>query len=125
MVDARERLQPRLGKWLALAAALATELPRMTPLDLELDGRRCRVWLGWIGNGRYAPEGFGPSWREQLDDGVLDVRLVLGDRRGARVRLLADVLTGRLLRSPVYREERVAVGGDRVARRTAAPRGRR
>jgi undecaprenyl-diphosphatase len=108
VVDARERLQPRLGKWLALAVALATELPRMTPLDLELDGRRRPVWLGWIGNGRYAPDGFGPSWREELDDGVLDVRLVLGDRRGARMRLLADVLAGRLLRSPVYREERVA-----------------
>jgi len=107
VVDARERLEPRLGKWLALAVALARELPRMEPIDLELDGRRAPVWLGWIGNGRYAPEGFAPSWRERLDDGLLDVRLVLGDRRWARVRLVADVLAGRLQRSPVYREHRV------------------
>jgi undecaprenyl-diphosphatase len=107
IVDARERLQPRLGKFLALAVALARELPGMEPLDMEVDGRRERVWVGWIGNGRYAPEGFAPSWRERLDDGLLDVRLVLGDRPWARVRLVADVLAGRLQRCPVYREDRV------------------
>ena len=107
VVDARERLQPRLGKWLALAIALGRELPRMEPLVLELNGRRQRVWLGWIGNGQYAPEGFAPSWRERLDDGLLDVRLVLGERRWARTRLVAEVLAGRLMRCPVYREERV------------------
>ena len=106
VVDARERWQPRLGKWLALAVALARELPRMEPLDLQLDGRRARVWLGWIGNGAYAPEGFAPSWRERLDDGLLDVRLVLGDRRLARTRLVVDVLTGRLRHSSVYAERR-------------------
>ncbi len=107
VVDARERLQPKVGKWAALAVALTFELPRLEPLRLELDGRPATVWLGWIGNGAYAPSGFGPSWREALDDGLLDVRLVLGDRRFARIRLVADVLAGRLLRCPVYREERV------------------
>lgn len=107
VVDARERLQPKIGKWAALAVALARELPRMEPLALELDGRPTTVWLGWIGNGAYAPEGFAPSWRERLDDGVLDVRLVLGGRRLARTRLVAEVLVGRLRRCPVYREQRV------------------
>ncbi len=107
VVDARERLQPRIGKWAALAVALARELPRMEPLRLELDGEPTKVWLGWIGNGAYAPTGFAPSWRERLDDGLLDVRLVLGDRRLARTRLVAEVLVGRLRRSPVYREQRV------------------
>jgi diacylglycerol kinase family enzyme len=107
VVDARERLQPKIGKWAALAVALARELPRMEPLLLELDGRPTTVWFGWIGNGAYAPAGFAPSWREQLDDGVLDVRLVLGDRRLARTRLVVEVLAGRLRRCPVYREQRV------------------
>jgi diacylglycerol kinase family enzyme len=105
VVDARERLEPRLGKWLALVVALATELPRMQSLHLEVDGRRTVAWLGWIGNCRYAPEGFGPSWRERLDDGQLDVRLVLGGRKGARLRLVLDVLAGRLRRCPFYRED--------------------
>jgi undecaprenyl-diphosphatase len=107
VVDARERWQPRIGKWAALAVALARELPRMEPLHLELDGTPTTVWLGWIGNGAYAPAGFAPSWRERLDDGVLDVRLVLGDRRLARTRLVAEVLVGRLRRCPVYREQQV------------------
>ena len=107
VVDARERLQPRIGKFLALVVALARELPGMEPLELDVAGRREHVWLGWIGNGSYAPEGFAPSWRERLDDGLLDVRLVLGDRRWARARLVADVLAGRLQQCPVYREERV------------------
>ena len=97
-----------IGKWAALAVALARELPRMEPLRLELDGAPTTVWLGWIGNGAYAPAGFAPSWRERLDDGVLDVRLVLGDRRLARTRLVAEVLVGRLRRCPVYREQRVS-----------------
>ena len=104
IVDARERLQPRLGKWLALVVALATQLPRMQSLHLEVDGRPTVAWLGWIGNCRYAPDGFGPSWRERLDDGRLDVRLVLGGRPGARARLVLDVLVGRLRHCPFYRE---------------------
>ncbi|MET0145444.1 MAG: diacylglycerol kinase family protein [Ilumatobacteraceae bacterium] len=108
VVDARDAMAPRLGKWLALAVALARELPRMEPLDLELDGRRTVVWVGWIGNGTYAPEGFGPSWRERLDDGELDVRLVLGGPRLARTRFVLDVLAGRLLHCPLYREYRLS-----------------
>ncbi len=104
IVDARERLEPRLGKWLALVVALATQLPRMQSLHLEVDGRPTVAWLGWIGNCRYAPDGFGPSWRERLDDGRLDVRLVLGGRTGARARLVLDVLVGRLRHCPFYRE---------------------
>ena len=106
VVDTRERLEPRLGKWPALVVALARELPRMAPLRLEIDGRPERVWLAWIGNGRYDPSGFGPSWRERLDDGTLDIRLVDGRKRFSRSRLVAHVLTGRLASCPVY-EERV------------------
>jgi undecaprenyl-diphosphatase len=107
VVDARERLERRLGKWPALVVALARELPGMEPLRLEIDGRPMRVWLAWIGNGRYDPAGFAPSWRERLDDGLLDVRIVHGGRRHARTRLLLHVLTGRLATCPVYEERTV------------------
>jgi undecaprenyl-diphosphatase len=106
VVDARERLEGRIGKWPALAVALLRELPRLAPLRIELDGRPMRIWLAWIGNGRYDPTGFGPSWRERLDDGLLDVRVVNGGRRFSRSRFVVDVLTGRLRHCPVY-EERV------------------
>ena len=106
VVDTRERLEARIGKWPALLVALVRELPRMEPLSVEIDGDVRRVWLAWIGNCRYQPTGFGPSWRERLDDGCLDVRLVSGVRRFSRTRFAVDVLSGRLGRCPVY-EERV------------------
>jgi undecaprenyl-diphosphatase len=106
VVDARERFERRLGRWPALLAALVVELRRMEPLRLEIDGAPVLVWLAWIGNGRYQPAGFRPSWREELDDGLLDVRLVVGDRPFSRLRFVLHVLAGRLASCPVYREWR-------------------
>lgn len=105
VVDERERLEGRIGKWPALLVALVRELPGMAPLRVEIDGQPMRVWLAWIGNCRYDPTGFGPSWRERLDDGLLDVRLVNGARRFSRTRFVVDVLSGRLRHCPVYAEQ--------------------
>jgi undecaprenyl-diphosphatase len=104
LVDARERLETTIGKWPAVAVALATVLRRATPIEVEIDGRRRRLWMVFVGNGRYHPSGFAPSWRERLDDGLLDVRMVDGEHPFARVRLLLAVLTGRLGRSRVYEQ---------------------
>ena len=108
VVDARERMESRIGKWPALLMALVRELPKMEPVRVELDGRPMRVWLAWIGNCRYDPPGFGPAWRERLDDGLLDVRIVNGARRFSRTRFVVDVLTGRLASCPVYEERSVS-----------------
>jgi undecaprenyl-diphosphatase len=104
VVDTRERLQRFIGKWPALLCALVWELPRMRPLRLEVDGRPMRVWLAWVGNGTYSPPGLGPMWREQLDDGLLDIRLVHGARRFSRTRFTCAALAGRLSRCHVYSE---------------------
>lgn len=58
----------------------------------------------FIGNGRYQPHGFAPSWRPRLDDGILDVRVVDAGPRLAATRLLGSLMTGRLGRSRVYTE---------------------
>ncbi len=107
VVDERERLEGRLGKWPALLVALLRELPGMEPLCVEIDGEMRRVWLAWIGNCRYQPTGFGPAWREELADGLLDVRIVNGVRKYSRTRFTFDVLFGRLSSCPVYEERRV------------------
>jgi undecaprenyl-diphosphatase len=107
LVDARERLEGRIGKWPALVLALFRIARRAEPLDVELDGRRRRVWMVFVGNCRYHPNGFAPSWRERLDDGRLDVRIVDAARRLARTRLLFAVLSGRLGRSRVYEQSLV------------------
>jgi len=99
--EARERL---VGKWPALAVALAEVLGRAEPTELDVDGEQRRVWLLFGGNGRFHPLGFAPSWRERLDEGVVDVRIVDAESPFARTRLVVAVLTGGLARCRVYSE---------------------
>jgi diacylglycerol kinase family enzyme len=102
LVDARERLEGRIGKWPAMLIALAGVLRRGQPLRMEIDGRKRTVWMIFVGNCRYEPAGFAPTWRESLDDGELDVRLVDASQPWARLRLLLAVVTGRLGRCHAY-----------------------
>ena len=80
-------------------------LRREPPVEVEIDGRVRRVWMIFIGNCRYEPSGFTPAWRERLDDGRFDVRLVTADRRFALLRLVVGALTGRLKQTGVYEEQ--------------------
>lgn len=123
LVRERERHEQRIGKWPALALALARVLRRAESVRVEVDGQDRRLWTLFAGNGHYHPAGFAPSWRERLDDGCIDVRLIDADVPFARVRLVLAVMTGRLGRSRVY-EQRVVgrlpmrsrQGGLRIAR---------
>ncbi|WP_309302785.1 hypothetical protein [Streptomyces sp. PT12] len=84
VVRARASLERRIGKWPSAAVSLA-RMPRTgRPVDVELNGYPHRLWLLFAGNGLYSPEGFAPSHRTHLDDGLLDVRLVPADRPLAR-----------------------------------------
>lgn len=103
LVRARQELEERLGKWPAVLVALFRVLRTSRPLDLIVDGRRRRLWLLFAGNCRYEPEGAAPSYRPDLCDGQLDVRLIDGRQPLARVRLIAAVGMGTLARCRVYR----------------------
>jgi len=103
LVRARQELEDRLGKWPAVLVALARVLRTSHPVDLIVDGRRRRLWLLFAGNCRYEPGGAAPSYRPDLCDGQLDVRLVDGRQPLARVRLIAAVAMGTLARCRVYR----------------------
>lgn len=107
LVDARERLERQIGKWPAVAVALVRVLRRAEPEYVDIDGKAMPVWMAFIGNCRYRPEGFTPSWRDRLDDDVLDIRLVSAAEPFARLRLLWSVMTGTLGRSKVYKCEYV------------------
>jgi diacylglycerol kinase family enzyme len=104
LVDAREALEDRIGKWPALLVALVGVLRKGTPIEVELDGEPARLWMIFIGNCRYEPAGFAPSRRAHLDDGQLDIRVISAGHPYSRIRLVLGLLTGRLGRSPVYRE---------------------
>jgi undecaprenyl-diphosphatase len=113
MVRARERLEERLGKWPAMVVALARVLARSDPIEVTVDGETRRLWLLFAGNCVYSPPGSAPSWRDRLDDGLLDVRLVDARRPWGRTRLVAAVLSGRLSRCPVFEAstaEKIEVG---------------
>jgi undecaprenyl-diphosphatase len=102
MVRARERLEERLGKWPAMVVALVRVLRSSDAVEVTVDGRPRRLWLLFVGNCVYSPPGSAPSWRDRLDDGLLDVRLVDASRPYARTRLVAAVLSGRLHRCPAF-----------------------
>lgn len=102
IVALRERLEGRLGKWPAAFWSGLQTLLHEQPVDLEIDGRPRRVWMLFVGNGRYATEGVAPTRRHRLDDGLLDVRLVHAERRWARTRLALSMLAGRVDRCVAY-----------------------
>ena len=102
LVDAREELEGRIGKWPAMVVALARVLRRGTPVEVELDGELRSLWLVFVGNCRYLPDGMAPTWRERLDDGQLDVRVVDASHPFCRTRLLLAALTGTLRRTRVF-----------------------
>ncbi len=107
MVAVRERFERRLGKWSAMIIALCWVLRNEPPFDVEIDGERRRVWLIFVGNGVYHPDGFAPTYRSRLDEAKLDLRVVDAAAPAARLRLVGGVLTGRLGRSRVYEQRTV------------------
>ncbi len=102
VVDAREGLEGRIGKWPALAVAIVRVLRGGDTVEVELDGRRRRLWIAFVGNCRYLPDGMAPTWRERLDDGRLDVRVVDAGHPFCRTRLALAAATGTLRRSRVF-----------------------
>lgn len=102
MVIRRDRYTRRMGKWPATALALVRTLRKHTPLDLEINGARHKVWVVFVGNGVYQPKGLSSSWREDLVDGLLDVQYLRADVRLARTRGVLMSLLGLVERSHAF-----------------------
>ncbi|MDF9749853.1 bifunctional phosphatase PAP2/diacylglycerol kinase family protein [Arthrobacter sp. ES3-54] len=94
LVRRREQLQPALGKPLAGVVAMFRTFAAGTPTTLIVNGVRHRLWILYIGRGRYYPRDHAPLVRPVLADGVLDLRMITADEPFARLRLLWAVLTG-------------------------------
>jgi diacylglycerol kinase family enzyme len=104
LVDTREALEDRIGKWPAMLVAAVRVMRHSGPIAAEIDGEPMSLWMIFIGNCRYRPDGFAPSNRPRLDDGQLDLRLIDAGHPWCRTRLVLGLVTGRLGRSPVYRQ---------------------
>lgn len=115
-VRRREQLQPALGKPLAGVVAMFRTFAAGTPTTLRVDGTLHKVWIAYVGRGRYFPRDHAPLLRPVLDDGVLDVRMITADESFARLRLLWSVLTGTVATSGIThlseaRQVRIEAGG--------------
>ena len=108
LVDRRERLEGRIGKWPAFVVAFVALLFHAKPEVVEIDGRRHELWVAFFGNCRYSPPGVMPRARERLDDGVLDVRILEARHGWARLRLLAAGMAGRTGRARGFEQRAVA-----------------
>ncbi|WP_433810478.1 bifunctional phosphatase PAP2/diacylglycerol kinase family protein [Actinomadura scrupuli] len=102
LVDQRERLQARLGKWPALAVAAVRVMRHTQPVETLVNGDRRYVWLAFVGNCAYSSRGATPIWRDRLDDGELDIRVIATGRHGRRLRAITAVLAGHLHVTPEY-----------------------
>lgn len=99
LIDDRENLEDRIGKWPAALWSLLRVLATQRPSTLNVDGKPRRVWFMFVGNGRFTAEGLAPTRRRRLDDGCLDVRLIAAERPWSRARVLGAVVTRRLQHS--------------------------
>ena len=101
LVRRREQLQPALGKPLAGVVAMFRTFAVEKPITLIVNGVRHRLWIMYLGRGRYYPRDHAPLVRPVLDDGVLDVRMMTADESFARLRMLWSVLTGTVATSRI------------------------
>lgn len=87
VVRERERSEDRVGRWPAAAAAALRVVRRARRLagTIEVDGdaRRLQAWMVFVGNNRFQTARGHVGARERLDEGILDVGLLLADPRGA------------------------------------------
>jgi diacylglycerol kinase family enzyme len=120
IVVRREAHERRLPKGVASIVATWEQIRRRGQrFTVDVDGRRYQAWLVFVGNGRYGEGLIDLADRESLDSNELDVRIALGDKPMARLRLLLAVLFGGLARSPLLERMCVASVDIDVERRGA------
>lgn len=103
-VTIRERYEKKLGKALAAVIAAWQVLKEDDAIEIRYDNKTLKTSLFFVGNSVYRPSGFAPVDRAEIDDGLLDVRLLEIGRPFSRLRCMGSLLLGRLHRSPLYHE---------------------
>jgi undecaprenyl-diphosphatase len=101
-VEARERLEHKIGKPLAGIYAMLHTLLNYRPVRIRYDNKTLLTTLFFLGNSVHLPAGFAPSRRTRMDDGLLDVRMLETGRTLSRTRILVALALGRLDRSPLF-----------------------
>jgi undecaprenyl-diphosphatase len=76
LVRRRERYEERLPRRVAKIASTFLQAFRTHRVALDVDGTAVVAWMVWIGNGRFVLEPTRLAEREELRDGLLDVRVL-------------------------------------------------
>ncbi|WP_295033060.1 bifunctional phosphatase PAP2/diacylglycerol kinase family protein [uncultured Microbacterium sp.] len=103
-VRIREGREKRIGKPLAALVAGWRTMRKDRAVSVTVDGRTRESSLLFIGNGQYQPHGFAPTVREDLQDGLIDLRILDVSGRWSRFVVLLATLTGQLARVKQYHE---------------------
>ncbi len=101
-VRIREKIQKRVGKPIAAVIASIRTLRDKRAMRIHVDDSEREVSLLFLGNGQYVPQGFAPSMRSKLDDGIADLRLLNLTSGITRWKAIFALVTGRLAGSPYY-----------------------
>lgn len=96
--DAHER---RLPKALANVTAAWAQARKGHRFPVDVNDRRHRAWLVFVGNGCYGEGLTDLMCRESLDGALLDVRVLRADVPLARTRTVLALVLGRVGRSPL------------------------
>jgi undecaprenyl-diphosphatase len=84
-VAEREKVQPRVGKWVGSVVAAIRVMRTARPAQVTIDGRQAEVWSLFVGVGRNDPGAAAPLKRRSLVGGTLDVRLLHARSRSRAV----------------------------------------
>ncbi len=125
LIAKRERLQGKIGKWLALAVAASLMLTKIKRyrLTLRVNDKTMdvRTSLLVIANNRYDISGLGLASRKKLDEGKLYVYVVksktLPEMFGVSLRLLAGKATSKDF--DCYKTDQLEVGSRKTTLRVA------
>lgn len=101
LVRERDSHERNLPKALANVTAAWAQVRKGHRFHTEVQGRRYRAWLVFVGNGCYGDGLTDLMSRQTLDAALLDVRVLRADVPLARTRTIAALLLGRLGASPL------------------------
>ena len=95
LVERRQRFESRMPRKLAKGLALLVQLGRTRRFRVMIDGIEERVWMVWIGNGRFALAPTALTQRDDLGDGMLDLRILRAGSHLPKLRAFLVLLSGR------------------------------
>jgi diacylglycerol kinase family enzyme len=95
LVARRERLEKRMPRRLAKIVSVIAHLGAIRRLSVRIDGIPERVWMIWIGNGRYPTEVGRVPQRANMTDGLIDIRFLRAGTSFPKLKALAAITRGK------------------------------